>query len=63
MDAIQEKMWDALVELDAELVARAFTDYHGNCLLDRGFYEFLCDEGYMEPEPNDDDDDEDGEDE
>lgn len=56
MDAIQEKIWDTLVELDAESVARAFTDYHGNCLLDRGFYEFLCDEGYMEQELDDGDD-------
>ena len=55
MDSIQEKMWDALVAIDAESVARAFTDYHGNQLLDKGFYEFLCDEGYMEPDEEDED--------
>lgn len=46
----QAKMWDALCELDGETVARLFTNYHGNQLLDEGFHEFLIDEGVMEEE-------------
>jgi hypothetical protein len=48
MSEKQEQMWDILCELDGETVARLFTDYHGNQLLDDGFREFLQDEGYME---------------
>lgn len=48
MDEKQELMWDALCELDGETVARLFTDYHGTCLLDDGFREFLQDEGILE---------------
>ncbi len=46
----QAKIWDALCELDGETVARLFTNYHGNQLLDEGFHEFLIDEGVMEEE-------------
>ena len=46
----QTKIWNALCELDGETVARLFTDYHGNQLLDEGFQEFLIDEGVMEEE-------------
>lgn len=46
----QAKIWDALCELDGETVAGLFTDYHGNQLLDEGFYKFLIDEGFMEEE-------------
>lgn len=48
MNEKQEQMWDMLCELDGETVARLFTDYHGNQLLDDGFREFLQDEGYLE---------------
>jgi hypothetical protein len=50
MNKDQMQMWDILCELDGETVARLFTDYHGNQLLDDGFREFLQDEGYMEGE-------------
>jgi hypothetical protein len=56
MSEKQEQMWDILCELDGETVARLFTDYHGNQLLDDGFREFLQDEGYMEPDEDDEDD-------
>lgn len=46
----QAKIWNTLCELDGETVARLFTDYHGNQLLDEGFYKFLIDEGVMEEE-------------
>lgn len=46
----QTKIWNALCELDGETVARLFTDYHGNQLLDEGFHEFLIDEGVIEEE-------------
>ena len=36
--------------MSGEDVARAFTNYHGNQLLDEGFAEFLVDEGYCDPE-------------
>lgn len=45
MDELQSRMWDFLVDMvDAEEVARAFTNYHGNQLLNEGFAEFLADE-------------------
>lgn len=50
MNERQEEMWDKLCELDGETVARLFTDYHGNQLLDDGFREFLQEEGYLEPD-------------
>lgn len=46
----QAKIWDALCELDGETVARLFTNYYGNQLLDEDFHEFLIDEGVMEEE-------------
>lgn len=53
----QEKMWDALVELDGEDVARLLTDYHGLQLLSDGFYEHMIEEGYIDEEPEDEEDD------
>jgi hypothetical protein len=50
MTDIQEKMWDVLVEMSGEDVARAFTNFFGNQLLNEDFHQFLVDEGYMESE-------------
>jgi hypothetical protein len=50
MTDIQEKMWDALVGMSGEDVARAFTNFFGNQLLSEDFCQFLVDEGYMESE-------------
>lgn len=61
MDRIQIAIWDTLCMMSGEDVARAMTDYHGNQLLDKGFYEHMVDEGYMDDELNilsDEDDDE-----
>ena len=63
MNDTQMEMWDALCELSGEEVARLFTDYHGNQLLDDGFRTFLGEEGVMpEVEEDDEDDEEDDED-
>jgi hypothetical protein len=43
----QNEIWNKLCELDGETVARLFTDYYGNRLMDAGFKEFLEDEGIM----------------
>ena len=51
MNDTQMEMWDALCELPGEEVARLFTDYHGNQLLDE----------IDIPEVNEDDLDENGE--
>jgi hypothetical protein len=50
MTDIQEKMWDVLVEMSGEDVARAFANFFGNQLLNEDFHQFLVDEGYMESE-------------
>ena len=50
MTNMQEKMWDTLVEMSGEDVARAFTNFFGNQLLSEEFHQFLLDEGYMESE-------------
>jgi hypothetical protein len=50
MTDIQEKMWDALVGMSGEDVARAFTNFFGNQLLSNDFHKFLIDEGYMASE-------------
>ena len=47
MDETQMEIWNKLCELDGEEVARLFTNYYGNQLLDEGFKEFLEDEGIM----------------
>lgn len=60
-DKIQEACWEALTsQMSAEEVAQAFTDYHGNQLLDEGFYRHLVEEGYTSDYARllDDDDDE-----
>lgn len=50
MTDIQEKMWNALVGMSGEDVARAFINFFGNQLLSKDFCQFLVDEGYMENE-------------
>lgn len=48
MTDMQEKMWDTLVEMSGEDVARTFTNFFGNQILSEDFCQFLVDEGYME---------------
>lgn len=50
MTDIQEKMWDTLVEMSGEDVARAFINFFGDQLLSEEFHQFLVNEGYMENE-------------
>ena len=50
MDRIQTCIWDHLCGMSGEEVAKALTDYHGNQLLDKGFYQHMVDEGYMDDE-------------
>lgn len=59
MNDMQMEMWDALCELSGEEVARLFTDYHGNQLLDDGFRAFLGEEGVMPEVEDEEEDDED----
>ncbi len=41
LDEIQTMIWEALVKENGETVARLFTNYYGNQLLDEDFLEFL----------------------
>lgn len=41
LDEIQAMIWGALIKEDGETVARLFTNYYGNQLLDEDFLEFL----------------------
>lgn len=59
MTDIQEKMWDVLCEMSGEDVARVFTNYFGNQLLSDDFYQYLIDEGWMEPEEEQEDEEDD----
>lgn len=59
MNDMQMEMWDALCELSGEEVARMFTDYHGNQLLDDGFRTYLGEEGVMPEVEDEEEDDED----
>ena len=38
---IQEMIWNALIKENGETVARLFTNFYGNQLLDEEFFEFL----------------------
>ncbi len=49
MDEKQNETWNKLCELSGETVASLFIDYHGTWLLSDGFWEYLQDEGYLEP--------------
>ena len=44
MDELQGRIWDFLCDMSGEEVARAFTNWYGNQLLDEEFAEFLSDE-------------------
>lgn len=44
----QMKIWDVLCELSGEQVANLLTDWHGMCLLDEGFYNFMIEEGFLD---------------
>jgi len=55
VDNKQDKMWDALMECDTEMVMMAFTNYHGMQLLNDGFYKFLIEEGIMEGDGEEED--------
>ena len=41
LDEIQEMIWNALIKENGENVARLFTNFYGNQLLDEEFFEFL----------------------
>ena len=41
LDEIQAMIWEALIKKDGETVARLFTNYYGNQLLDEDFLKFL----------------------
>lgn len=41
LDEIQEMIWNALIKENGETVARLFTNFYGNRLLDKDFFEFL----------------------
>ena len=43
----QIEMWDALCWVSDEDVARLFTNFYGNQLLDEELYEFMQDEGFL----------------
>lgn len=47
MDEIQTEIWNRLCKLDGETVARLFTNYYGNQLLDKDFKEWLEDNEVM----------------
>lgn len=47
LDEFQKKIYSRLCELDGEEVINLITDYHGCQLLDKGFKEFLEDEGVL----------------
>lgn len=57
-DSVELMIYEALSACSGEEVARLMTDYYGMQLLDRGFYDFLVDEGYL-PEEDDDGEEED----
>ena len=41
LDEIQEMIWNALIKENGVTVARLFTNFYGNQLLDEEFFEFL----------------------
>ncbi len=44
MSELQTTIWNQLIQLDGETVARLFTNYYGNRLLTEEFLEFLEEE-------------------
>lgn len=47
MDELQIELWERLEELSGEEVARLFTNFYGNKLLNEDFYESMKEEGYI----------------
>lgn len=47
MTELQKEIYYKLCELDGEEVLNLITDYHGLQLLDKGFKEFLEEEGVL----------------
>lgn len=47
LDKHQKEIYNKLCELSGEEVLNLITDYHGLQLLDKGFKEFLEDEGVL----------------
>ena len=47
LDETQREIWEALCKLSGEEVLNLITDWHGCCLLDKKFKEFLEDEGVL----------------
>ncbi len=50
MTDTQKKMWDALVKMSGEDVARLFVNWCGEQILDDDFYKNMIDEGVIENE-------------
>lgn len=48
MDERQQRMWNLLIGMEAEVAVRLLLDWHGLQLLDDGFFEYLAEEGYIE---------------
>ena len=69
MSDLQLEIWNELCKLSGEEVARLFTDWLGDQILDKDFRVYLGTEGYMseyeedEPEEEEDDDEDDEDDE
>lgn len=47
LDKMQKEIYEALCNLSGEEVINLITDWHGCHLLDKGFKEFLEDEGIL----------------
>lgn len=50
MNTKQEKMYYALLDLTTEEVVDVLLNWHGEQILDEGFYKYLVDEGVLEEE-------------
>lgn len=50
MTDVQKKMWDALVKMSGEDVARLFVNWYGEQILDDDFFKNMIDEGVIENE-------------
>lgn len=58
-DSTEMMIYEALSVCSGEEVARLVTDYYGMQLLDRGFYNFLIEEGYLPEDAEEEVEDED----
>lgn len=61
MDRFALCIWNKMCEMSGKDVARVFTNYYGNKLMDEGFYRYLVEEGYMDDELGLDEEDEESE--